>query len=189
MGKEIYVVVYEWKQYRHIKGYFTSREEADKYCAKHSAELHVEVISCLDNKEDLSDVKLKYEYHIHFDKRGDKWIVANKPYTYNAYISDYLKSNSLLCVCDYAPKQVLVNVNLEKNDIKLAEETAQDILNQFLVMCYNEPISIAVHHINTILHYAEIERKREEQRKREAEELKQRELAELKRLKEKYESQ
>lgn len=189
MKKEIYLVIENDYGNKTVMGYFTDREDADKYCAKHSEYNYIiKPIACYDKREDLSDVKLKYEYRIVFDRANGLWIIVskNEPY-YKAYCSEYLRSNSIHCdISNSANKAEVVEifVNTENNDIKLAEEIARDLLSKFLEMCNEQLPKVAAKNMNVLLSAAENERIR----KQEEEELKQKELAELKRLKEKYET-
>lgn len=189
MKKEIYAVILNDYGDKTVEGYFTVREDADKYCAKHSEWNYiVKTIACYDKREDLSDVKLKYEYRIIFDRANDLWITANKnEQYYEAYCSEYLRSNSIHCDISNSvnkPEIVEIFVNTENNDIKFAEEIARDLLSKFLEMCNEQLPKVAAKNMNVLLSAEENERKR----KQKEEELKQKELAELKRLKEKYEN-
>ena len=67
--KIIYAVMYANYSCWQIYGYFSNKVDADKYCVAHpERECHVEVIPCFDNQEDLSNIVLKYEHEIVFDK-------------------------------------------------------------------------------------------------------------------------
>lgn len=188
MKKEIYAVVREDYQ---IECYFSNRIDADKFCVKYSetvGEYWVEVVSCYDNEEDLSDIIIKYEHLIRFRKKNGYWKLDNAfgECEYEVYSSNYLRSNSIsgnfLNNDNFA--YIDFKINIAEDDRKLAEEIAEDLMRQFLESYDNIPISIAIGKMNNILHAAEYERTK----KQEEEELKQKELAELKRLKEKYET-
>lgn len=179
--KEIYVIMYahysDWKLY----GYFTNREDADKYCAaRPEKECYVETLPCFDKQQDFSNIFLKYEYEILFNKTNSGWVMIDEDDNYVAYVADYLRSNSIR---NKSLNWIAFKVNIEKNDRKLAEKIAQDMLYQFLDFCDNKPTDKAVSNMNKILRKDEDERLE----KQKQEEVKEKELAELVRLKEKYE--
>lgn len=69
MDKTIYLVMYAYYSDWRIYGYFTTRDEAEKYVVSHpSEELEIYEIKCLDNQADLSDVSVKYEFSVFFQK-------------------------------------------------------------------------------------------------------------------------
>ena len=189
MKKEIYVVIESNPNGHEIKGYFSDKTNADRYCIKYSEPnfyLYVKVVSCYDDIEDLSDVNLKYKYLIKFEENENgSWDIVGNPQEFEVYSSNYLKNNSIL-YCgignNNAPRIVEMFINVENNDIKFAKEIARDLLSSFLYMCNDQLPEIAVIHMNTLLSACKDERKKQE------EALKQKELAELKRLKEKYET-
>lgn len=181
--KNIYVVMYAYYSDWNIYGYFSNRVDADKYCVAHpERECHVEVVPCFDEQEDFSNIVLKYEHEIVFDKTAKGWIMRNEPDRYTMYMSDYLKSNSISC--NIRNGWVSLRVNISKDDRRLAEKIAQDLLYQFLDFCNNEPNDTFIKQMNEILSAEETARLAKEQE----EQIRQNELAELKRLKEKYES-
>ena len=180
--KNIYAIMYAYYSDWHIYGYFTNREDADKYCVAHpKGEYHVEVIPCFDGKEDLSNITLKYEHEVVFDKNNNSWNMRDEPERYQPYVADYLRSNSIE---NGYRSWISIKVNITKDDRKLAEKIAQDMLYQFLDFCDNKPTDILTKEMNNILAAEEIERS---QRVKE-EEMRVKELAELERLKAKYEN-
>lgn len=184
MSKTIYAVMYAYYSDWQLYGYFSDRLEAEKYCAAHpDMELHVEELACMDGKEDLHNIELKYEYRIVFDRKNNTWKMREDPEGYEFYQSEYLRSNSLQIYAGGFNGWIAVRVNTNKNDRKLAENIAQVILYQYLSECDNEPSKKTIKEFNKILSSAEIERERIRKEKA----LKEKELAELKRLKEKYE--
>lgn len=181
--ENIYLVMHAYYSEWRIYGYFTNRLEADKYCVAHpDRECHVEIVPCLDNQEDFSEITLKYEHTVVFDEINNSWVMRDEPNRYEMYMADYLRSNS---VKDgfFVNHWLSFKVNISKDDRKLAEKIAQDMLYQFLDFCHNEPDGTYVNQMNEILsadERARLDKERENQ-------LRQKELAELKRLKEKYE--
>lgn len=106
--------------------------------------------------------------------------MRDEPDRYNMYIADDLRSNSIRNgTCGW----IAFKVNIAKDDRKLAEKIAQDMLYQFLDFCDNKPTDSATNNMNEILRKDETERLE----KQKQEEIRQKELEELKRLKEKYE--
>lgn len=181
--KNIYVVMYAYYSDWEIYGYFTNRVDADKYCVAHpERDCHVEVVPCFDNQEDLSNIVLKYEHEIVFDKTAKGWVMRDEPNRYTMYMSDYLRSNSISC--GIRNGWLSLKVNTSKDDRKLAEKIAQDFLYQFLDFCNNEPNDTFIKQMNEIFSADEKARLVKEQEER----IRQNELAELKRLKEKYEN-
>lgn len=106
--------------------------------------------------------------------------MRNEPNRYDRYVADYLRSNSIR---NGKLNWIAFKVNITKNDRRLAEKIAQDMLYQFLDFCNNKPTDKAATVMNKIL------RKDEDGRleKQKQEEIRQKELAEFARLKEKYE--
>lgn len=183
MSKMIYAVMYAYYSDWQIYGYFNDKLEAQKYCVAHpNMDLHVERLVCMDGKEDLHNIELKYEHEVVFDRKNNMWEMREEPERYNFYQSEYLRSNSLRI---WSPFNgwIAVKVNINKDNRKLAEKIAQDILYQYLAECDNTPSEKTIKEFNRVLASAEIER--EIIRKEKA--LKEKELAALKRLKEKYE--
>ena len=168
----------------YIVGYFNNRLDADKYCAAFGdGDYYVKEIKDLSNKEDLSKITLKYKHEVVFDFRDNKWIMREEPYRYSCYIDDEIGQN----IIQYSDRYnwVRFDINIDKDDRKLAEKIAQDYLAELL--SYRESKQIYDENIKMMNDkFAESFKLREKQRKEE--ELKQKELAELERLKEKYES-
>lgn len=176
----MYAYYSDWQIY----GYFSNRVDADKYCVAHpEKECHVEIIPCFDNQEDLSNIVLKYEHEIVFDKLNNTWVMRNEPGRYETYMADYLRSNVIRGNKFNNIYTLSFTVNISKDDRKLAEKIAQDMLYQFLDFCNNEPNEKFIKDMNIILSAEETARLAKEQEKQ----IRQNELSELKRLKEKYE--
>jgi hypothetical protein len=183
---EIYAVMHDDYEDWEIYGYFTDKHEAEKYCVAHPKDdLRVETIRCFDGKEDLSNISVKYCYAVTFNKKDNTWVMQqqNEQDCYDIYSSDYLRSNYVRSDCGRYFDWIQFYINIEKDDRKLAEKIAQDLLYQFLYMCDNKPTENAVKDMNKILSKDEDERSKKEKQG----EIFRRELEELARLKAKYE--
>lgn len=168
----------------YIVGYFNDKELADKYCCAYvDGDYYVQPMKDLTNKEDLSSVTIGYRHRVLFDFEKNetrKWVIRNDPDNYSCHLSDKKSPNFI----ELGSSWIRFNIDLENNDRKRAEKIAQDYLYELLF--YGNGIATQ-ENINMMNDkFAEPFRIAEEQRKQE--ELKQKELAELKRLKEKYES-
>ena len=182
---DIYVVMYAYYSDWRIYGYFSNRVDADKYCAAHpEKECYVEVVPCFDEQENFSNIILKYEHEIVFDKSDSTWVMRDEPDRYETYTADYLRSNSIRGNKFNNIYTLSFTVNISKDDIKLAEKIAQDMLYQFLDFCNNEPNEKFINDMNVILSAEETARLK----KQKEEEIRQSELFELKWSKEKYEN-
>lgn len=186
---KLYLVVQGCYSYWDIIGYFTDRDDAERFCVKEYDkydEPYVKAVDCLDGGIDLADVKVLYEHEVLFDKTKDGWQMRNEPERYNVYDGNKydIKANEIM-PSPSSVKWIKVMVNQDKFNRKKAEKIAQDILYQYLSMAvnpFNSPNAVKL--INDAL--SAPQRAREEARA--AEELRQKELAELARLKEKYEN-
>lgn len=168
----------------YIVGYFNDRELADKYCcACGDGDYYVEPMKDLTNQEDLSSVSIGYRHTVlfDFDRYGcKKWIMRNDPENYSCHLSNKKQPNFI----ELGNGWIRFNINIDKNDRKRAEKIAQDYLYELL--SYGDGI-VTRENIGVMNDkFAEPFRIAEEKKKQE--ELRQKELAELKRLKEKYES-
>ena len=183
MGNQIYLVVEGQYSDWHIVGYFTNKDNAERFCvSQHSKydDPYVIVVDCLDGGIDLSGVKVLYEHEVVFDKRGGTMVMRNEPDRYNIYSGD-IRANSVRSM-DFG--WVAIKVNQKKFNRKQAEKIAQDILYQYLELSHGELYDQeALKTINYNL--SAPQRAREEERK--AAELREKEMAELARLKQKYE--
>lgn len=133
-------------------GYFTNREEADKYCAKYGPEdYYVEEIKNLSNKFDVSDVTLKYEHEIVFDYCNQKWNMRNEPNRYKFYSDKKLRSNSIRDSRNYSVKPWIVfTINLQENNRKRAEKIAQDYLYELIYESHRSDNSISSQVIDSL---------------------------------------
>lgn len=111
----------------YIIGYFSNKEEADKYCCVYgNGAYFVKSIKSLDGIEDLSKVSLKYRHEIVFDLKDKEWIMREEPNRYECYIDDDLQCN---CIRPNLPNSyVCFAINIDHDDRKLAEKIAQDYL-------------------------------------------------------------
>ena len=175
----IYLVMYAYYSDWEIYGYFTNREDAEKYVVKYpEKDLFIEEVSCFDNEEDLRGIKVRYEKPIMFRKDKNSWSCSDNGEP-GLYQGKFSKSNRI----DLGNDWVCIWVNTEKNDINLQMKIAQDIFYQFLESCDGNITQKAIGEFNKILSAEEDARKEAEKQ----EKIKKKELAELKRLKEKYE--
>ena len=166
----------------YIIGYFSNKEEADKYCCVYgNGDYFVKSIKSLDGIEDLSKVSLKYRHEIVFDLKDKEWIMREEPNRYECYIDDDLQCN---CIRSNLPNScVCFAINIDHDDRKLAEKIAQDYLAE--LRSYGDGI-IYQRNIN-LMNEKFAAPFKEKERIRKETELKEKELAELARLKEKYE--
>ncbi len=186
---KIYLVVQGWYSDWNIIGYFTTKDDAERFCIKEQNkydEPYVMSVDCLDGGIDLSDVKTLYEHQVLFDKTNNGWQMRNEPDRYKVYdgSKEDIRVNEIE-VSNNRIKWICVTVNQDKFDRKKAEKIAQDILYQYLNLAtdpFNSPAIVKA--INESLSAPQRARKEAIA----AEELKQKELAELARLKEKYEN-
>lgn len=164
----------------YIIGYFSNKEEADKYCCVYGNGYYfVKSIKSLDGIEDLSKVSLKYRHEIVFDLKDKEWIMREEPNRYECYIDDDLQCN---CIRPNLPNSyVCFAINIDHDDRKLAEKIAQDYLAE--LRSYGDGI-IYQRNINLMNEKFAAPFKEKERIRKEAE-LKEKELAELARLKRK----
>lgn len=183
MGNQIYLVVEGQYSDRRTVGYFTNKDNAERFCVSQYSKYdgpYVIVVDCLDGGIDLSGVKVLYEHVVVFDKRGGTMVMRNEPDRYNIYGGD-IRANSVRST-NYG--WVAIKVNQKKFNRKQAEKVAQDILYQYLELSHGELYDQeALKTINDNL--SAPQRAREEERK--AAELREKEMDELARLKQKYE--
>lgn len=181
MNKTIFLVMYAYYSDWQIYGYFTTRDEAEKYVVSHdSEELDIYEIRCLNNQADLSNVSVKYEFPVLFSKRDSEWFchMIDNP---NIYQSLYLRSNYIHTMNHNL--WIRVYVNLDKRDKDLAKKIAQDIFYQYMSECDGHSSDKSMKEFNKILSAEEDARKAAEKE----EKLRKKELAEFERLKAKYE--
>ena len=179
MDKTIFLVMYAYYSDWQIYGYFTTRDEAEKYVvSRPSKELEIHEIRCLDNQADLSGVSVKYEFSVLFKKNDSEWAYQIDE-SFDIYQSPYLRSNRL----DGRYGWIRVYVNLDKRDKDLAKKIAQDIFYQYMSECNGRSSEKSMKEFNKILSAEEDARKAAKKE----EKLRKKELAELERLKAKYE--
>lgn len=181
MDKTIFLVMYAYYSDWQIYGYFTTRDEAEKYVVSHPSEkLDIYEIICLDNQADLSCVSVKYEFSALFNMTDSGWTCRLND-DFDIYQSPYLRSNNIYTIKN--ANWVRVNVNINKRDKNLAKKIAQDIFYQYMSECNGRSSEKSMKEFNKILSAEEDARKAAEKE----EKLRKKELAELERLKAKYE--
>lgn len=170
----------------YVVGYFTNRQDADKYCCLcGDGDYYVKPLKDLTDEKDLSKVELKYVHEVLFDYRDNKWIMREEPDRYKCYVDSKLHCNSIR---RGNPNRTWTNwvaftVNIDHDDRKLAEKIAQDYLAELRSYgdgdIYNENIEMM--NEKFVAPFKEMERLEKEKA------LKEKDLAELERLKAKYE--
>ena len=115
----------------YLVGYFTNKEEANKYCCVcGDGDYYVKSMKNLEGERDLSMVSLKYQHEIVFDYINKKWIMREEPNRYKYYVEDNLRCNNIKYNSTY--KWVCFAVNIDYDNRKLAEKIAQDYLAELL---------------------------------------------------------
>ena len=176
----------------YVVGYFTNRQDADKYCCIcGNGNYYVKTLKDLTNEKDLSKVSLKYCHEVVFDCKDyenkdykNRWIMREEPERYNCYIDNDLRCNSVSQGGFVGNNWVCFTVNIDHDDRRLAEKIAQDYLAE---LCSYGDGKIYEKNIK-LMNDKFAAPFKEKERIRKEEELKQKELAELERLKAKYES-
>lgn len=113
-------------------GYFTDRELADKYCALHDC--YVIELENLDNKEDLSKVKVFYQHYIVFDIENNRYVMQTGLTNYNVYTAEEKRKNSVEMRGWGWKPHILFTINTDKpDDRKRCEKIAQDYLAQLKI--------------------------------------------------------
>lgn len=129
-----------------IRGFFNTRDEAEKYCCLHT-DCYIKVMSDLSNKEDLSDIKVFYEQEIGFElEKGNLKLhdidgmtsgdcisftktirMRNEPDRYNFYSAEQLRDNHIEFNFNYG--WIYFHINTTRaDDRKRCEKIAQDYL-------------------------------------------------------------
>lgn len=142
---DIYVVMYAYYSDWTIYGYFTRKSDAEKYCTAHpEMDLTVETLHCLDHKQDLSKVSIKYQYKVRFCLSGKTWCL-DPPYQWEgADEPEAIGEKKGRYDIEMGPNKenplwIKIKVTLEKADRSIAEKTAQDLFYQYLDFCENHP--------------------------------------------------
>ena len=190
MNNTIYAVMYSYYSDWEIYGYFTSREDADKYCVAHAEQdLYVKEIECYDDiNEHFRNISLKYTYDFTFRNIEGDYILDESAFEYDpkyeCYQDEFLHSNQ---ITSYSPESVKnwirFYVNVGEPNYEKAKKIALDLFYQYMDFCNKKPSWKSINEFNIIL--SKEERDREEVKKQEK--IRKEELAELARLKEKYE--
>lgn len=114
----------------YIVGYFNNRLDADKYCAAYgNGDYYVKEMKDISDEKDLSQVALKYKHTIIFRYIDNQWVMDEYP-CYECYIDERLGRNYV--DCNTISNWVKFNINIDKDNRKLAEKIAQDYLYQLL---------------------------------------------------------
>lgn len=127
----LYVVVSGCYGDHEIIGYFTNREDADKYCTVcDDDDCYVVPIKSLENERDLSQISLKYAHRIRFYFTDDeKWIMQDdQPDSYECYTTKDFRPNFI----SYGSYWMVFNVQTSNSDRKQAEKIAQDCFAELL---------------------------------------------------------
>lgn len=112
-----------------VRGYFTTLEEAEKYCAIHT-DCYIEEMSNLEKEEDLSEVELYYEYGVVFDKTDAGYKMRPKTYYEFYQNTTGLKNNKVT----WNPERWIdFQINSTRRDDEArCEKIAQDCLARLL---------------------------------------------------------
>lgn len=181
--KEIYVVMHANYSDWDIHGFFTNKEDAEKWATIHGGYEIVRTVQCLDGTVDYSNVSLKYEHEIVFDYKNNSWQMRIEPNRYTTYINKYLRSNFIRSEYYSTNKWIGIRVNTTNRDRSNAEKIAQDLLCQYLESCDGSPNEKATQAMNMALSEEGCNRLELQKQEKWC----QQELAELERLKKKYE--
>lgn len=133
-------------------GYFTNREEAEKYCIKYgNDECYVEELKDLTNKHDVSDVTLKYEHEVCFDFKDKQWIMRDEPTRYTCYSDNQLRYNFVQDSGTFSVQPwISFQINLIENNRKKAEKIAQDYLYELIYESHRSDNSISSQVIDSL---------------------------------------
>lgn len=183
MANKIYLVVEGEYSDWHIIGYFTNKDDAERFCVSQHNEYwdpYVETVDCLDGGIDLPGVKVLYEHEVVFDRCNGTMVMRDEPDRYEVYGGE-IRANSVFAIGNC---WVRVNVNQQEFSREKAEKIAQDILYQYLELSHGE---LYDQEALTAINYKLSAPQRAKEEERKAAELREKEMAELARLKAKYE--
>lgn len=141
-----------------IAGYFTSQENAEKYCAAYlDASYFIEEVSCLDGKKDLSKVKVAYAHDVGFSKTEEGWHCFQ--YGSDSELCDGNSENNEIEITDtyYYGEIIICSVILSESDWNKAKKIAKEIVSQFLNFCSNNPTEAMVKEFNSTLRETSVE--------------------------------
>jgi len=128
----IYLVMQGEYSDRHVVGYCTSKEEAEKYCAVHNLnlkpwrEMNVEECECLDGKIDGNPM-VNWKYRIEIDRKM-KANVEETP----VCVNDQIGVNSISEPDKYGAYYIVLVIG--KKDKELALKVAKDTLMKKLAL-------------------------------------------------------
>ena len=139
-----------------VYGYFTNREEAEKYCVKNSNEsFFIEEIDCLDGKEDLSNIKVGYQRTFYFIKCNKGWMEYDNSSSFYLNKSNKLQKNNI--DLNINKDCLTICVNTTKNNYETQKKIAEDILYMYLESCNCKPTFKSVDDFNKLLSRSEEE--------------------------------
>lgn len=178
----IYAVFYGYYSDWNCLGYFTNREDADKYAHLLGEDHFVKVLKNLENDKDLSAVSVQYEFRVQFQKTENGWSVfrfdgIDDEYTCHA--QDELTYNQITWTGN---NWITFHINIDKYDRKRAEKIAQDYLYTLLNLGNGEIADEAVKEMNDKWKEPYLAKQKADAEAKQKEE----ELKELRRLQEKY---
>ena len=123
----------------YIEGYFTNKEDAEKYVVSKNAEmkldeLYIDEIEQLTVLEGIKKTKVLKHHEVVFDRHEDGWKMRKEPDRYEIYKGK--KKDTKMGYNPYNKSIYVVSVTAEKREI--AEKIAQDYLYKDLSMEYLE---------------------------------------------------
>lgn len=161
---KIYLVVQGYYSDWDILGYFTNKDEAEKWCILKSEEYYepyVLTVNCLDGKDDVSDVHPLYSHKVMFKYNNGSWNMMNEPDRYSVYSGD-VQSNYIDCGGWW--NWIKVIVNQDRFDRKKAEKLPKICYISTLI-CAKQPKTHSKNLIGYLLRHKEQEKPRERQKR------------------------
>lgn len=141
-----------------IAGYFSTRENVEKYCAAYLAGYFITEVPCLDNEKDLSNVKVSYKHDVAFmSKYIDDWSggFCDNPFPYG---SDYelcdgncTENKVEMEYTSFYGEIIICSVILSEPDWDIAKKTAKEIVSKFMDFCGNNPTVVCTKEFNSKL--------------------------------------
>jgi len=149
MCKKVFAIL-DNKFGSNILGYFTRRENADRYALMHG-DYHVVDLRCMDNDELLYN-KIIYHVSMHFkkDEWSGIWEIPNKMQDYNyrlsaeTYVSERQNAPAVLCPSDKSITVMIPWIPCESNwtiddqKERIIEE-GKGLLKEYLQFCNYSP--------------------------------------------------
>ena len=109
-----------------IKGYFETREEAEKYCLK-DTDSHIEGVELLSLTENQKKITYLKHHEVVFDKKDNKWIMRVEPDRYKVYEGKRQATNYRIWL-----DTSIFYVEVTAETREKAEKIAQDCLYKYL---------------------------------------------------------